>query len=125
MSFDPTGKILAVAFHIPGKKSPKPISTGIGGRPDWDVKLWDVATGQVAESLKGHKGVVRAVAFSPKGGFLASSGDKPLRIWDVAASREVASLPMATWNLAFSSDGRTLAAAGGVGKKVVKVWSLP
>jgi WD40 repeat protein len=52
---------------------------------DKTVRLWDVATGGLQQTLKGHSGMVWSVAFSPNSRLLASaSEDKTVRLWDVA-----------------------------------------
>jgi tetratricopeptide (TPR) repeat protein len=88
------------------------------------VRLWDVATGREAASLRGHQGVVQSVAFGPDGQALASAGrDGTVRLWDVAAGREAASLRgHQGWvlSVAFEPDGRALASAGEDG--TVRLW---
>ncbi|HET9623811.1 MAG TPA: protein kinase [Kofleriaceae bacterium] len=61
------------------------IASGLGDRT---VRIWDAATGQVIDILRGHSDLVYDVAFSPDGSELASgSYDKTLRIWDLASKR--------------------------------------
>jgi WD40 repeat protein len=60
---------------------------GPGGRlasagDDRAVRLWDTA-GHDLLALRGHKDVVRAVAFSWDGHRLASAGDdRTIKVWD-------------------------------------------
>jgi WD40 repeat protein len=92
--------------------------------PGWDetVRLWDVQTGKQLHVLEGHWGPDHraldrcALAFSPDGRMLASSGaDKTVRLWDVGTGKELRhwSEPGMSFALAFSSDGKVLAAEGG------------
>jgi WD40 repeat protein len=65
------------------------------------------------------------VAYSPDGTILATAGDGPVKLWDVASGRQVRSLSQndAVMTVAFSPDG-TLLASGGYDQKVY-LWGLP
>jgi WD40 repeat protein len=48
-----------------------------------EVKIWDIETGQEICTLRGHKGTVYGVSYSPDGRHLAtSSDDGTVIIWD-------------------------------------------
>ncbi len=90
-----------------------------------DVKLWDMSTGKQLISLKetGMRGVVE---FSPDGKLLAAdSDDGSIRIWDIAARRELYRLRGHTQRVLsvfFSRDGQLLASAGE--DQTARVWNM-
>ena len=62
-----------------------------------------------ARRLPGHPGDnVSKLAFSPDGSILASSGNRGLRVWDVAQGKEIARSAGGTRTLRFSGDGKTI-----------------
>ena len=107
---------------------------------DMVCRLWESETGKPVRELRGHSektpngfgSMLFAAAFSPDGKHIAT-GDKvgKIKVWEVATGKPVAEMDapvMYTWDpvqrlhsiggvraLAFSPDGKTLA-AGGIGK---------
>ena len=70
--------IASVAFSPNGQF----IATGC---LDSTVRIWEVSTGHMVETLRGHKDSVYSVAFTPDGKELVSGSlDKTLKLWDVS-----------------------------------------
>jgi dipeptidyl aminopeptidase/acylaminoacyl peptidase len=101
-----------------------------GGRVDRKVRLWDAASGRELATLGEHSLSVRDLAFSNDGKRLASAGlDKTTIVWDLPRWRELRRLEevgkVAVVRLAFSPDGRLLAAAaeGNLGSEL-RLWDV-
>jgi WD40 repeat protein len=128
VAFSPDGRSLASAgyFNADGGQRMR-VS---------EIKLWDVATGKVSATLRGHEDGVVFVAFSPDGKALASGGyrivlDKndrkvinELKLWDLATGEERATFqgePESSFSTAFaySPDGNLLALGS---EKGITLW---
>jgi WD40 repeat protein len=96
----------------------------------WDgtVKLWDLARRQEWEALRQEGGgACSGVAFAPDGKTLALEAPNGVKLWDLAAWRERATLPgnpRGIWSLAFAPDGRTLAAGSWQQEGRVTLWDV-
>ena len=112
------GPLYSVAFSSDGKL----LATG-GAK---NIRLWDVATGNLVHEYEGHQGIVTGVAFTPAGDAIASSSaDQTLRLWELPSHRELKSLDAhkeAVNAMATSPDGKLLATASA--DMTVKVFDL-
>jgi WD40 repeat protein len=76
--------------------------------------VWDAADGRLVRTLGDAHSENRGLAFSRDGRyFAAGNGTKSISVWETATGREVRRLPRSgrLYALAFSPDGRRLAAA--------------
>jgi WD40 repeat protein len=79
-----------------------------------NIKLADTASGKLKADLEWHKDTVWALAFSPDGTILASgSDDETIMLWDAVTGKLKTTFKKtgSVHFLAFSGDGKTLAAA--------------
>ena len=92
------------------------------------VEVWETATGRSVQRMAGHRGTVLAVAVSPDGRHILSTGkDRTLRVWDLATGREVSRhglLPGAGYHLAVSPRER-VALVGTGHRWTGNTWAIP
>ncbi|MEI3648503.1 MAG: ribosome assembly protein 4 [Dolichospermum lemmermannii FEM_B0920] len=119
-------EVYSVGFSPDGKQL-------ASGSFDKTIKIWDVTTGKVLNTLpseryanKGDEGSVSSVGFSPDGQQLASgSFDKTIKIWDVTTGKVLNTLKgHESWvySVGFSPDGQQL--ASGSVDKTIKIWDV-
>lgn len=116
LALSPNGQWLAVGgFFAP---------MGTGGREIGEIRLYDFATGQLKQLLKGHDNAIYALAFSSDGKRLVSgSGDDSAIIWDVESGRILRKLSghqHPIYGVAFSGDGALVATASD--DETLKLW---
>jgi WD40 repeat protein/transcriptional regulator with XRE-family HTH domain len=119
----PTGDAIQGGAFTPNGKF---IATG-AGPGDRLVRIWDVATGELSRTFRGHTAGVFEVKFSPDGTQMASAGskEKTVKLWAIATGKELFTLSghegRVFW-LDFSPDGKRLISGGEDG--VAIVWDL-
>jgi WD40 repeat protein len=54
------------------------------------ARIWDVASGNLLNELRGHAGAILWIAFSHDGSLAVTTGeDRTARIWDVQTGRQL------------------------------------
>jgi len=113
------GKITDVHFSPDGRR----LTFKLNDR----FRVLDVESGRlVAIDRPGHRAAIRAVDISPDGALVVSAGDDAaVCLWEAATGRFVAMLEEETdpiLAVAFSPDGRSLAARAATGR--IRVWRI-
>jgi WD40 repeat protein len=97
------------------------------GRRDGALQLFEIDTGKILGTYRGHTDVVNAVAFAPGGTRFATGGrDKTVQLWEVKIpEKSIETLTEhqgAVGAMAISNDGRMLVSGCGAG--AIKFWDL-
>ena len=111
-------QITALQFSPDGKT----LATGTEGGLNGDVQLFDMKSGKIKATLKGHDGTVSSLAFSDNNTLASGSYDGTVRLWNVVTEKEIVTLKLNVGfinSVSYSSDGKTLAIGGGQGKVIL------
>ena len=114
--------------------------TMITANNDGAIRFYDWETGEVKQTLEGHRSPMVGLVLSPSGKLLASSGtDRLVKVWDVETGKlvqELSGLSYAAPILIFSEDEKQLTTVGGAlslsgiggksstGRSEKSVWNL-
>jgi WD40 repeat protein len=110
LSFSPDGKLIAAGHR-------------------GSVSIHDVTSGRLATVCRGHIATGKAVAFSPDGHQIATSGEyerSPVQLFDVRSGAQVRSMsgePESPFGVAFRPDGKEIATVA-FGRPNVTVWNV-
>ncbi|HEY9852629.1 MAG TPA: serine/threonine-protein kinase [Leptolyngbyaceae cyanobacterium] len=100
--------------------------TLVSGSNDKSIKIWDLNSGKLVNTLRGHKNAVNSVAISPDGQTLASGGgDRTLKLWDLKTGKlkkDLLGHSASVFAIAFSPDNQTL--ASGSSDNTIKIWNF-
>ena len=114
--FGHTDPVPSVAWSADGRLA--------SGSQDGSVIIWDLKTGQPAQTLKGHTYGVTSVAWSADGRLASGSEDDSVIVWDLQTGQPAQILKGHTnWvtSVAWSADGRL---ASGSYDGTVITWDL-
>ncbi|MCH7687639.1 MAG: WD40 repeat domain-containing protein, partial [Planctomycetes bacterium] len=132
LAFSPDGRFLVSGHVAESKKDGKWYDP-----QNCVLKLWDVQSGRVLRTFRGHTGPIVDVEFLPdgrhilsassgwyEGGRFVKSDDRSIRLWDVATGVElVRYLPEENiQNIALTPDGRAFLSAG---DSTLRLWDVP
>jgi WD40 repeat protein len=132
MAFSPDGTRVAAVV--------RPSDAPRADSPSGELIIYDAATGQQLHAISVIQGLTPRSAFSPDGARIgvvsqkAGNGfESEVKVWDVASGQLVLALPvafggaMSATSVAFSPDGKALAAVGQASptRTELYVWDIP
>ncbi|WP_461256169.1 WD40 domain-containing protein [Treponema sp. R80B11-R83G3] len=129
-----TSSVLSVAFSPNGKQ----VLSGYGSKlfdyssdNNYQIKLWDVASGKEIRTFSGHSDSVLSVAFSSDGKqIISGSEDGTIKLWDVASGRVIRTFSESSYgddydiyySVAFSPDGKQVLSGSSDGS--INLWNV-
>jgi WD40 repeat protein len=84
------------------------------------INLWDITSGQRVRKISLPLVNVSGISFTPDGSCIVGYGSE-IKFFEASSGKEVRTLPIPAGVLAFSGDGKWLAASSG---SSVKIWDL-
>lgn len=89
-----------------------------------DVRIWETASGKELALLKGHRGGIWQLAFSPDGKRLISNENYEAKVWDLVKKTELRTLklPAFTRTLTFLGDANRIATGHDDGRVIF--WDI-
>jgi len=93
------------------------------------IVVWNYSTGRVQYTLKGHTGVVRALAVLSDERLASASSDKTIRIWDLSnddaqCTKILNGHANPIYQLAVLSKGRLVSSCEGIYDESMRVWDV-
>ncbi|MBD2075923.1 caspase family protein [Phormidium sp. FACHB-592] len=96
LAFSPNSRQLVIADHLVGDEDTIPVA-----------RLWDLSTGQLIGSLKGHSSAIETVQFSRNGSLIATaSTDGSTRLWATEMGSEFPTLNTTNGQRLWAAFGR-------------------
>jgi len=125
-----TGEAAGPAWEHPGLSSALAFSADsklLAASDYGTIKVYELATGRLRQTLAGHRWWIRCLAFFPDGKALVSGGNnETLKFWDLTTGQEKPAMERASnmnlEKLTLSPDGTRLALGHGDG--TLEVWDL-
>ena len=88
-----------------------------------EIEFFDIESGELKFTLKGHDGLISSIAFSPDGDFLVSSADDSLIIlWNIGSEKEVFRLKGHTGAINRAAISKYIVSASE--DRTAKLWDL-